>query len=37
MMMMMARKREKWTWFIKSGTGVDLALLVLQIAENAKE
>ena len=37
MMIMMARKREKWTWFIKSGTGVDLALLDLQIAENAKE
>ena len=37
MMIMMARKRDKWRWFIKSGAGVDLALLDLQIAENAKE
>ena len=37
MMIMMARKREKWSRLIKSGAGVELALLVLQIAKNAKE
>ena len=37
MMIIVARKREKWTRFIKSGAGVELALLVLQIAKNAKE
>ena len=36
MMIIVARKREKWSRFIKSGAGVELALLVLQFAENAK-